>query len=192
MTEIHVPDEETELTVQDILDDAGQAPYHTILEVWREVLRPAERERYKKITPQWANRIVATYREIAYQDVPIFRDAYFDKIAQLQEILDNEIASDDECLNQTSPEEDVEYNSNHYLNILIDWQKAFLYWELAWDCTDQYAPMELAAISEIHRMIFDNTGLTSLLDNIQFQFTEDDQTMLVAVLQDIRDSQEGQ
>ena len=177
-------------TVQDILDEANKAPYHSILEVWREVLAPAHKERKTKITPQWANRICTMYRELAFADMLEFRDRYFDKIAELETILLVEIESDDECLNVTSPEEDVEHNNHHYLNILIDWQRAFLSWELAWDCADPDAAIELAAISEVHRMFFDQNGLTALLDQIKFEFTDDDRDLLAASLQELRDAQE--
>ena len=183
---------EDELTVQDILDGANEAAYHTILEVWREIMRPAESERGKPITPQWANRICSTYREINFKDMPAFKEAYFDRIDELRNILDNEIASDDECLNQITAAEDVEYNSAHYLNVLIDWQKAFLYWEIAWDCTNQFAAVDLAAISEVHRMMFSDTGITSLLDQINFQFTEADQEMLAETLRSIQASAQGE
>jgi hypothetical protein len=79
-----------DLTVQDILDEAGYeepGAYHTILEIWREVLRPAEEERSAKITPQWANRICTAYQQMTFADMPAFRDTYFDKIEQLTEIL---------------------------------------------------------------------------------------------------------
>lgn len=180
------------LTVQDILDDANSAPYNSILRIWAEVLKPAEQERYKKITPQWANRICTTYREINFDDVPKFRDHYFDKVLELANILDLEIATDDECLNVTSAEEDVEHNTVHYLNVLIDWQKALLSWELAWDCSDACAAVELAAISEVHRMFFDQNGLTALLDQIKFEMTDDHRDLLAATLQEMRDAQEGQ
>jgi hypothetical protein len=181
-----------ELTVQDILDEANEVGYHTILEVWREVLRPAQRERFKKITPQWANRICSAYREVVFADMPAFRDSYFDKVNELAEILDLEIAEDAECLNIFTPEEDVEHNGMHYLNVLITWQRAFLAWELDWECTEPDAAVDLAAISEVHRMFFDNTGLTSLLDNINFELTDTDRDILAAALQELKAATEEQ
>lgn len=97
-----------DLTVDDIIAEANNAGYHTILEVWREVLRPAASEQTKRITPQWATRVIGTYHGITYADMPAFRELYFGKILHLAGILDDEIASDDECLNLTSAEEDVE------------------------------------------------------------------------------------
>jgi hypothetical protein len=177
-------------TVEDILEQANNVPYHTILEVWREVLKPAHTERTKKITPQWANRIVTTYTGVAFSDMHYFRDRYFDKIAELEKVLLTEIELDDECLNVTSPEEDVEHNSHHYINVLTDWQKTFLTWELEWSAAASDAAVELAAISEVHRMFFDQNGLTALLDQIKFEFSDADRDLLAAELQDLRDARE--
>lgn len=177
------------LTVQDILDEANQVQYHAILEIWREVLKTGKTERHNKITPQWANRICSSYREINFADMPRFKDSYFDKIEELATILDIEIESDDECLNVISAEEDVLNNGSHYMGLLIEWQKAFLMWELAWNCEDGWAPAELAAISEVHRMFFDTQGLTALLDQIQFQVTDSDRELLAGILQELKEGQ---
>ena len=187
MTDTTVPEFDT---VEDILEQANNAPYHAILEVWDAVLKPAQEERTKKITPQWANRIVTTYTGIQFSDMMDFRDRYFDKIQQLHQILLEEIATDDECLNVDKAEEDVEKNSLRYLNILITWQKAFLQWELDWECTDSDAAIELGAISEVHRMFFDPNGITALLDQIKFEFTDADRDLLAAELNELREAQE--
>ena len=182
--------EETEdLTVQDILDDANKVAYHSILEIWREVLKTGKTERFAKITPQWANRICSTYQGMVFQDMPDFRDHYFDKIDELFSILEIEISSDDECLNVTSAEEDVQNNSAHYMNLLIEWQKSFLLWELEWDPINEDAAIELAAISEVHRMFFAEQGITALLDQIQFQVTDTDRELLAGILQELKEGQ---
>jgi hypothetical protein len=189
VTETTMPEFET---VDDLMADAAEnAGYHTILEVWREVLAPAKDEAKKKITPQWANRIVTTYSSMFFGDMGDFRDRYFGKIADLEDILLDEIHSDDECLNMTTPEEDAKENAFHYLNVLINWQKAFLSWELDWDFAAHDAHAELAAISEVHRMFFDPNGLTALLDQIKFEFTDNDRDLLAAELEDLRASKEG-
>jgi len=177
-------------TVEDILEQANAAPYHAILEVWDAILKPAREERTKKVTPQWANRIVTAYTGIQFADMVEFRDRYFDKILQLHQILLDEIATDDECLNVEKAEEDVEKNSLRYLNLLINWQKAFLQWELDWDCTDPTAAVELGAISEVHRMFFNEDGIIALLDQIKFEFTDDDRDLLAAELNELREAQE--
>ena len=183
--------QEETLTVEDILSEAAEAEYHTVLELWREVLSPAAQQANTIITPQWANRITSAYREINFRDMLSYRDTYFGYINQLLDVLNVEIASDDECLNMNGPEEDVEHNSHHYLNLLIEWQKLFLSWELDWRCDTPEAAVQLAAISEAHRMFFDQTGLTALLESIQFQVTEEDTALMAAALEELREPKEG-
>jgi hypothetical protein len=43
---------EGQLTVEDILAEAEQASYHTILEVWSKVLDPAAEERPRRDDPR--------------------------------------------------------------------------------------------------------------------------------------------
>lgn len=186
MTDTTITDDE----IKDFIESSGPA-YHTILQVWREVLAPADAESKKKITPQWANRIVTSYQGVAFQDMTDFRDLYFGKIKELAAILDVEIDTDDECLNLLTPEEDVEGNTHHYINVLTEWQKAFLSWELEWDTTHPDAALELAAIAEVHKMFFDHTGLVALLDQIKFEFTDTDREQLALALDELRASQEG-
>ena len=183
---------EEQLTVEDILEEAAKAGYHTILEVWREVLKPAADEQYKRITPQWATRVIAAYPEIAYADMPAFRELYFGSILHLASILDDEISGDDECLNLTSAEEDVEHNTHHYLNVLFSWQMQFMQWEIEWDCTAPDAALRVAALGEVHKMFFDPMGLTALLDQINFEFTDTDRDTLGEMLANLIENAEGE
>ena len=174
---------ETQLTVQDILDESPEAPYHTILQVWTSILSASDNVRKERITPQWANRVIGSHAQIHFDDMPHYRDLYYDKIDQLKDVLQAEIDSDEECLKQPTAEEDVQNNSFHYLNVIINWQKVILSWELEWDCTHIDAPLELATIIEVHKMFFDQTGLTSLLDEIKFEFTDEQRELLTAELE---------
>lgn len=160
--------------------------FRPILLIWREVLAPARDEMTAKITPQWANRIVASFTEVTFNDMEEFRTRYFTKLLELASILEEEINTDEECLTYAEPAEDAEHNAHHYKNLLLQWQLAFLQWEMDWDTMDEWAAVELAAISEIHKMFFGQTGLTAFLDNIGFEFTEDDQETLGQALQDYR------
>lgn len=189
------PVESIELSEQDekdiakLLEENAEPEFHPVLEVWREVLANGPELAKEKVSPQWASKIVATYAGVAFKDMEDVQAQYFDKIAELAKILDLEIATDAECLTYRSPEVDKEENAAHYKNLLRDWQLTFLQWELDWNCRDPYAAVELAAISEVHKMFFGPTGLTAYLDNIQFEFTEQDQTDLAEALMELRDGQ---
>ena len=180
---------EAEVTDEQIHEfiEGGEAPtYRTILEVWKEVLRPARDEMSAKVLPQYAQRIISSYVGISFSDMEVFRDRYYSKILDLAEILDEEIASDPECLHHHTPEEDVEHNREHYFNLILHWQMALLQWEMDWETTDPYAAVEMAAISEVHKMFFGQTGFIQFLDNINFEFTEDDQRLLSSELEEMK------
>lgn len=169
----------------------GEPSFHTILEVWSKILEPAQMERDSQITPQWATRICGKYMYMDFNVMPTFRDRYFDKIAELEGILFSVIEADDEALNQTTPEEDAKHNADNYTTVLTLWQITVLGWELDWDCEDEAAPAELAAISEVHSMFFGDLGLTALLDEIPFEFTDMHRDALALALQSYKDSREG-
>lgn len=176
-----------EFTTQLYGDEAPT--FHTILEVWREVLRPAADPEVQEVTASWAARIVAQFGhlQIKVQEMPAFRDSYYAKLAQLNQILLNEIATDDECLNRDTPQEDAVENAQHYRNLLLNWQLAILSWELAWEPTDPLAHVEIAAISEAHKLFFGQNGLAGYLDNIGFEFTETDQAELATALAEAKE-----
>lgn len=169
----------------------GAPTFHTILEVWREVLTPGEQIKKEKITPQWAARMTSKYTELTYKDMPAFRDRYFAKVEELLQRVVDIIDEDPECLNLTTPEEDAEHNSVHYVELLTEWQIIVLGWEMDWDCTDPAAAVELAAISETHTMFFGPMGLTSLLDNIPFEYTDMHRDALALALQSYKEGREG-
>lgn len=182
--------EEDKVQLQEMGVTTGEVPeYHPLLEVWRDVLKPARDDQHSRITPQWANRICSSYSDIRFADMPAYRDRYFGHLLELMEVLDAEIATDPDCMSYSTPEEDAAENSRHYKQLLIDWQIKFLTWELEWECTDEDAEVELAAVSEVHKALFGNqqaTGLVAFLDNIKFTYTEADQQELADALNVVR------
>lgn len=158
--------------------------YHTILEVWSKYLEPAESQRDERITPQWAIRVCQRHPGMEFSLMPEFQERFYGKLMEIEELLKEEIDSDPECLRHTTPEEDRELNALHYKNLLLVWQLRFVDWEKAWDCTDEHAAPELAAISEVHRMVFADDGIIAFLDNIKFEYTDDDRDALAMAIQE--------
>ena len=181
----------TDAELEQLIEQANEAKYHTILELWLKILGPAVEESKRPISPQWATRIVNGYPEVSFMQMDLFRMKYFTRIANLVDILEAEIGTDPECLNQTSAEEDVENNTFHYLNLLFDWQRQILAWEVEWRPDMPSAGVELAAMAEVQKMFFGQQGLTALLDQIGFQFTDDHRTALAESLEETRKELEG-
>jgi hypothetical protein len=157
-----------------------EAPYRTLLELWRAILEPAAAGEMRKepISPQWATKMVTTYPGIGFADVEAVHHGVFDLAAELAGILDNEIASDDECLKKASAEEDATENSRHYKDILAGWQVHLIQEELAWRPSDRTAAVDLAVMSEVQQMFLGEMGLAAHLDQIGFEFNDADKEEL--------------
>lgn len=177
---------EEQLTVDDILSEAEKTPHHAILRVWQEVLESSKEVRKERITPQWATRVCSTHAEVTFSDMPAYRDLYYARIDELAGVLQAEIDTDDECLKADTVALDSENNTFHYLNVIIGWQKTILSWELGWDCTNAGAAIDLAVIADVHKMFFGDVGLASLLDQINFEFSETAQELLYNELEEMK------
>lgn len=170
--------------VPDDLSDLGeaqpQAPYRTLLEVWRAVLEPARtgEMRSEPISPQWATKMVTTYPGIGFGDVEAIHHGVFDLAGMLAALLDDEVATDDEALKKASAAEDAEENAGHYRYMLAAWQTTLLQEELNWRPSADDAAVQLAVLSEVQQMFLGETGLVAHLDTIGFQFTEEDRDEL--------------
>ena len=183
--------EKDEADLKQLLEEGAEVEFHPVLQVWREVLSNGPELAKEKVTPQWASKIVGTYTGVHFADMERMQELYFSKIGALAAILEYEINTDSDCLTYTTPELDAVENANHYKNLLRDWQLMFLQWELDWKTTDPEAAVELAAISEVHKMFFDPQGLTALLDQINFQFTDTDRDTLGELLAGLIENAEG-
>lgn len=175
--------------IQAFIEGGDEPNFHPILKVWSEVLKPVDEEKTAKVTPQWASRTVSSHTELTFADMVTYRDDYFGRIIELRDILEDEIASDADCLTYSTPEEDLEHNGHHYKNLLLNWQMAILQWELDWETTDPDAAVKLASISEVHKMFFGPTGVVAFLDNIKFELPEADQADMAAALTELKEGQ---
>lgn len=186
--------EQDELDIAKLLSDPNVKPvFKPILTVWREILSHVPNERTKPVTPQWAVRMLSTFVGLSFGDLQRLQDSYFDKMAVLAQIVDDEIASDDECLKVMDVDEDRTENAGHYLAIITAWQKKFMGWELDWRTENADAAIELAAISESHTSLFGNDvrpGIVQYLDSINLRFTDEDQAELQRQLHEMKNDYE--
>jgi hypothetical protein len=178
--------EQDEKDLAVLLKDAGDATYHPVLRVWREILSENNRRHGARITIPWATAICGKYQGMTFALMPSFVSKYFELMARLVEVLDFEIDSDDECLHQHTVDDDLEHNRVHYLNLLTGWQKALVVYEFDWDCLAEDAPAHIAALGEISNFFFGEVGLTGHLGAISFDFTEADQADLATELQELQ------
>lgn len=163
------------------------APYNSLLRVFDTILSGAEAEREESISPAYAQRIVGRHVEVRFKDMVAFHEVYFNKIAELYEILKIEIAAAGDNVEAADAEEDVALNSEHFKNLLLQWQLAFQSWELEWHPMQKNAAVDLAATSEAFTMFFGQTGLTQFFGEINFNLDEDDQRFMAEALIEARE-----
>lgn len=159
-----------------------EGEYHTLLEVWTEILKQSNLEANRKVTMKWAQGIVSQYMGIGFSDLGRFTEKYFAKVQEMTDILAYEISTDEDCLKPSKPGEDIEHNEIHYKNLVNAWQQAFLISELEWDYASPDAALDIAALAEAHKVFFGQNGILSHLEAIQFTFTEEDATALAELL----------
>ena len=189
--------QEIEFSEQDVADLARlgvappeEGPYHSILEIWLKVLTDGiTADRHSRISPTWANRIVQSYPEVKFADVPHVAELYFGNLEGLKAIVEAEVKDDDEALKVDSADADREENHHHYLTILINWQLQLLEWELEWDTTQPDAGAYLAAWSEAYKIFFgapNQTGISAYLENIRFEMGDAEGQILSDALEELR------
>lgn len=189
--------EEVQLSEQDKRDlaalgaEAEPEEYHTILEVWRTILVSADRPDNRHVTPRWASEIVSNYLGVGFPDMPRYVDYYFSLTNRMLEVLDGIIAADEDCLKPDNREDDLAHNRDRYLEVLREWQLLLLTEELEWDVAHPDAPLQLAALAEVQKMFFGQTGVVGYLEAIKLEVTEEDQEALATTLATRRDELMG-
>lgn len=174
--------EKDQADLDKLLADEPVPEYHTLLEVWTNILSGANLDANRRVTMKWANGIIGQYQGLGFGDMKDFTEVYFGIIEDMVAILEFEIASDEDCLKPSTPADDVELNAAHYKNLLGAWQQAMLVRELGWDCESPTAAHEIAALAEAHKVFFGSNGLTGHLEALKFDFTEADQQDLADIL----------
>lgn len=169
-----------------MLAEPDNFEYHTVLQVWLEILKQENLELNRAITPRWATNIVSKYDEIRFADMPVYVEEYFDLVEACRDIIQSTVDKHTDCLVFNDAAEDALENAPLYKQILQDWQIEFLRRELTWNCEDPRAAVKIAALSEVHGVFFGETGLAAHLEVIKLEFTDDDQAELQTALDDFR------
>lgn len=189
---IETPEEAAGAEVIDLFGAAAtddtETRYITVLETWRELLKPGAKVLSEKPHPNWCIHMITSYVGLDFKDMLAVRDEITSRFELMRTILDLELDGDEECMKKASREEDIEENRAHYKNLIYLWQAQVQQWELEWDCTDPDAAITLAALGEIHKMFLGEQGLIRHLDAVQFPFDQSDQEELVGLLTEHRDS----
>lgn len=143
-----------------------------VLALWQAIFEGSLGDR-EVIPLKWASRIVASYSDLRFTNMKMYARRFYAELDVLHGILRTEL--DGALMNPRDHEEDRTENYSRYLSILLNWQKRLIVLDEQWDCEDEYAAIDAAILSELHKFLFDNTGLTAHLDEIGLVVAEADQ-----------------
>ena len=170
------------LTAQDEVDLAllgdEKGERRTLLEAWQNVLQDIEQSQAEHISPQVAMKVVASWSQLKFPDVPVYWNLYHENLVKLRTILDEVIERHPDCFKNTEPEgEHSDATGNHaaYLDLLFSWQLEVARWERLWDVTSPDAGASIAAIADASNFYLSQTGLIAHLEQIQFDLTAEEQ-----------------
>lgn len=160
-----------EADLQAMLDEA---PPRTLLETWDKLLESAATVREERIAPDVAVKIVQSWPELKYSDLPAYNELFFSHVEEAHRILKEEIAKNDNCL--LNVDNDAEENGDIYRELIFLWQKHFLEVSHEWDPASVDAAVALAAMGRAQSFLFEpGRGLINHLDHLKgFEFGDAD------------------
>ena len=175
----------TDEDVRDLLSlgaDVEQGITHSVLESWQRVLQENLDTRDGRVTPSLANRIVTTWPQLTFKQVPAYLKRYYDILQSYQDVLDDVIAKNPKAL-QWLLQEDAENNHDVYIEIVGRWQAIVIKLELDWKVNAPAAAVDLAAMDDANGYVMNPMeGLLSHLGVIGFAFREEDNAVIEALI----------
>ena len=159
---------------------AEQEP-RTLLATWKELLSNIEASRDEPITIQLAARVLANWPKISVQEVAEYFEIYHELLLEMRAAFEIVLAAHPKAIKRV--EDDAEVNRDVYIEILTEWQKTALGWELDWDVTAENAHIQMGAIVDATNFFLSQKGLVAHFDTIQLRFEEADSVALAAELE---------
>ena len=145
---------------------------HTILEVWDNIFQGAESESHKKINIEQAVAMLKAWDILKLNQLPHYRAKFYEHLDVLHTLLKERVEQDETCLEHAK--DDAEWNREIYLQVSLDWNDYFDACDAEWDCTDEYAAPELAALADAASFAVTDNGLLGYLNHIGLSYSSDD------------------
>lgn len=162
--------------------------YHSILEVWKAYLDPAEGAVNTPPTMDWVAIVMTNWSHIIkdFSQLKAVQKHYFRIILDAKAVLDDLIEGDPECYDVSTAAEDAERNKEHYRHMLLHWQKVLLVEQSKWDINDPEAAEIFVALGEVQNQLLGKDGLANFLGVISLPWTEEEQSELSQELFEFR------
>lgn len=166
-----------------------QAPYHSVLKVWRNMLDPEHQNRHLPPSPDWCAIIIARWPFLKFSDCGKVQEEYFKIFDSAHEIIEQVYRDNPEAFEITNREKDIE-NKDFYVFLLKEFQRMLFVAQSEWKYDDPDAGAKMAALGEAQTQIVGKQGLASYLGIIELPFTQEEQSEMDAELMEFRESLE--
>lgn len=163
--------------------------YHSILEVWRNMLDPEHQDRGRAPTPDWCAVLIARWPFLRFADCGIVQAEYFRIFDNVHAVLAQVFEDNPQAFEAETREEDIE-NKELYVFLLKEFQKALFVTQSEWSFDDPEAGAKMAALGEAQQQILGKDGLASYLGVIGLPFTQEEQDAMNQELTEFRESLE--
>ena len=171
----------TETTIPAGDDVIAEQEPRTLLATWKELLSNIEASRDEPISFQLALRVISNWPKISVQEVEEYFDIYHELLLEMRSVFEGVLAAHPKAIKRV--EDDGEVNRDVYIEILTEWQKTALGWELDWEVSSPNAHIVMGAMVDATGFFLGQKGLVAHFDNIGRRFEEADSVALVAELE---------
>lgn len=172
-------------------EEAEEAGYRSVLELWQYMFNGSEADEAKPMGMNWSVHLMTTWHHlIKFSDLQAVKDNFFRIIKDVKRVLDEAVDSDPDSLLVANAEEDADRNKDLYRQIMFDWQRALLVEESEWDFEAPDATVKIVALGEVQQRLIGRDGMNRYLSAINFPFTQEDNYAMEKELQEFRESLE--
>ena len=148
---------------------AEEPKRRSVLDLWRHIFSNVEDVKAQGISMDGAQRAVATWPKLSYQDTPRYFELYHDYLLALRDLLAGVKA---EAFDFVGDDDGVE-NHEDYVNLLVEWHVCLDQIKEAWDAADPESHIQVAALVDVGGFVFNQTGLLGHLGAIGFDLDDE-------------------
>lgn len=160
LPELALVGEEVEPEPEPVLEEPEG---YSLLRIWREVLSNIEAARDEDVAIGIAGRIVATWPQLKFQDLPRYHQMYHAILLDIREELDR-VISEHPGAADFMESDDMTENGALYKELVVAWNVHLDGLELEWRAEAEDSHITYAAIVDARTFLFSRNGLAGHLE----------------------------
>lgn len=153
----------------------------TVLEIWQEILSNIENFENEDLGPEEVLALLAGRPSLKVEEIWEYLKRYYGLLKEYRGALDEEIASDPDCLKHHG-DADLEENRHHYLNMLLLWNLLAQHVGDEWSWHNSAPLAKAYALVDARAFVLGENGLVAHLGVLGLQLDEDERQNIETAL----------